>query len=107
MVNPKLDNPHDRFLNPSVLPKWVQKAGVVLFVVLIALSGVYSLTEHWRRATFSLGVAMVWLAVLRFSCDSRILGVLAVRSRLFDVLFSLTTGVLLLFLSYSVDALGS
>lgn len=107
MANPNLANPHDRYLKPSRLPRWVQYAGIAAFVVLIIASGVYSVTEHWRRATTALGTAMVWLTVLRLTCDSKILGVLAVRSRTFDAIFTGAVGVVLLFLSLSVDALGS
>ena len=63
--------------------------------------------EHWRRATFILGAAMVWLAVVRRTCDSHRVGVFAVRSRRFDSIFSAVIGAALLWLSASVDALGS
>lgn len=80
---------------------------MALFGVLVAISVVFSLTEHWRRATFALGISMMWLAVLRAYCDSQVLGVLAVRSRRFDAIFSATLGTIMVFLSVSVDALGS
>lgn len=105
--SPNLENPHDRNLKPSRLPHWIQILGIAAFVILVAVSGFYSVTEHWRRATFALGIAMGWLAVLRSCCDSRVLGVLSVRSRTFDMLFSIVLSASLLFLSYSVDSLGS
>jgi len=80
-------------------------AGV--FVVGFALSALFSATEHWRRATFTLGAALVWLAVLRYACDSRVIGLVAVRSRRFDALFCTTLGAAMMFLAGSVDALGS
>ena len=102
-----LDNPHDRALPPSRLPDAVQWICVGAFVVLVVASGLFSFLEHWRRATFALGVGMLWLAICRLVCDSRVMGVLAVRSRRFDMAFSLIAGAALVWLAVSVDALGS
>ena len=102
-----VDNPHDRALKPSRLPGPVQWFFIALFVAGVALSGVYSLWEHWRRATFVLGASMVWLAFVRLTCDSARVGVLAVRSRRFDAAFTAALGGAMLFLSASVDSLGS
>ncbi len=106
-MNPLLTNPHDGELPPSVLPVPVQWAGLAVFVVGVIVSGVFSVTEHWRRATFTLGAALLWLSVLRLSCDSQVLGVLAVRSRQFDAIFTALGGAAMLFLATSVDSLGS
>jgi Protein of unknown function (DUF3017). len=92
---------------PSKVPHAVQKAGVVLFILGVVASVVFAFTEHWRRSTFTLGVAMVFLAVLRLTCDSRVMGVLAVRSRRFDAGYTCILGVVMVFLATSVDALGS
>lgn len=102
-----LDNPHDAELAPSRLPRPVQVAGLVLFVGVLLLAAVFAITEHWRRSTFLLGAAMIGLAVLRLTCDSKMLGIFAVRSRRFDTGLSLLLGGGLVFLSSSVDALGS
>ena len=102
-----LDNPHDIGNAPSPLPAWAQWVMVALFVVAFAASGLFALTEHWRRATFTLGAAMLWVAVLRLSCDSRRISLLAVRSKRFDVLFCTALGGIMMFLAWSVDALGS
>ena len=106
-MNQLLSNPHDNDLPPSTVPVALQRAGLVIFVVGMVVSGVFSITEHWRRATFSLGATLVWLSVLRLTCDSQVLGVLAVRSRKFDAVFTALGGAAMLFLSASVDALGS
>src|SRR5690625_760732 len=76
-----LDNPHDLGLKPSPLPRIVQTLGIALFCLALLATAGYAVTEHWRRATFILGGAMVWLAILRLSCDSKVLGLLSVRSR--------------------------
>lgn len=106
-MNQLLSNPHDNDLPPSTVPVALQRAGLVIFVVGMVVSGAFSITEHWRRATFSLGATLVWLSVLRLTCDSQVLGVLAVRSRKFDAVFTALGGAAMLFLSASVDALGS
>src|SRR5699024_11330412 len=64
---------------------------------------ILSLMEHWRRATFILGAAMIWLAVVRRTCDSHRVGVFAVRSRRFDMSFSVAIGAALVWLSASVE----
>ncbi|MBN9644080.1 DUF3017 domain-containing protein [Corynebacterium sp. CCM 8862] len=100
-------NPHDLHTKPSPLPVAVQWSLVAVLVAGLVVSVVFSLSDHWRRATFILGVSMMWLAVIRLVCDSRILGVLSVRSRRMDVLFTTGVGALLAYLAYSVDSLGS
>lgn len=107
MAHPTLDNPHDRGSVPSPLPLWLQRVMWVLLVIGVLASGVFAATEHWRRATFTLGASMLWLAVVRFTCDSRVIGLVAVRSRRFDVLFTTALGAAMMWLAYSVDALGS
>lgn len=102
-----LENPHDVTLKPSRLPRVVQIIGVAVFLIALLASAGFAVTEHWRRATFTLGAAMLGLALLRLSVDSKILGIFSVRSRRFDTLFSLLLGGGLVFLSASVDALGS
>ena len=102
-----LDNPHDRGLAPSMLPLWAQRAMAGVFLVAFVLSGIYAATEHWRRATFTLGAAMLWLTLVRLMCDSKVIGLVAVRSKRFDTLFTTALGAAMMWLSWSVDALGS
>ncbi|ANE03328.1 DUF3017 domain-containing protein [Corynebacterium crudilactis] len=102
-----LANPHDGGLAASTLPHNVQKAGVIFFVIAVVVATIFALTEHWRRATFTLGVSLLYLAVLRLTCDSKILGVLSVRSRRFDAIYTTVLGGLMVFLAASVDSLGS
>lgn len=107
MAHPTLDNPHDRGNAASPLPIWAQRTMWGLLVIGVLVSGVFAATEHWRRATFTLGASMLWLAVMRLTCDSRVIGLVAVRSRRFDVLFTSVLGAAMMWLAYSVDALGS
>ncbi|MEJ5928315.1 DUF3017 domain-containing protein [Corynebacterium sp. H128] len=92
---------------PSRLSPLLQRIALLAFVLFVALSAVCALTEHWRRATFVLGGALCLLAVVRLTCDSKLLGVLAVRSRNFDVFFETVLGLVMVFLAVSVDSLGS
>lgn len=102
-----LANPHDVGLAPSKLSHKVQKAGVILFIVAVVVASIFALTEHWRRATFTLGLSLLYLSALRLSCDSKTMGVLAVRSRKFDAIYTAVVGGIMIFLASSVDALGS
>ncbi|PAT10045.1 hypothetical protein CKJ80_07885 [Corynebacterium hadale] len=102
-----LDNPHDIGNPPSRLPEWAQWAMVALFVVGFVASALFAATEHWRRATFVLGASMMWLAVMRYACDSRIVGLLAVRSRRADAVFCVCCGLAMVLLAGTVDSLGS
>ncbi|AKK10471.1 DUF3017 domain-containing protein [Corynebacterium uterequi] len=101
------DNPHDVGNRPSPLPAWVQRVGVAALVLAFVASGWWSVTEHWRRSAFTLGFAMLWLSVLRLTCDSKVLGLLAVRSVKFDATYCAGIGAMLVFLAASVDSLGS
>lgn len=102
-----LDNPHDLGRAPSRLPRGLQWAVMGLFTLGIVVASGFAVTEHWRRATFVLGVTLLWLALARLTCDSRVVGVFAVRSRRFDALFTTVLGGTMAFLAASVDSLGS
>src|SRR5699024_12404517 len=83
-----VSNPHDIHRPPSALPGWLQWVFIAMFGLGVVASGAMSMMEHWRRATFLLGAAMLWVAVVRRTCDSDRVGVFAVRSRRFDMMFS-------------------
>lgn len=102
-----LDNPHDVELPASRVTRNLQMLSVVLFLAMIVAGVVLIFTDHWRRGTWAVGAAMVWLGLIRWWVESRILGVFAVRSRKFDSAFCLVVGAILLFTAISVDALGS
>ena len=70
LVPPSLDNPHDIGTPPSRLPRRVQQLMVGLFVVGFVVATAFAVTEHWRRASFMLGAAMLWLTACRLTCDS-------------------------------------
>lgn len=62
------------------IPITIVLAIVVLGLVLIALA-------HWRRGTVALALAMLLAGVLRMLLSERVIGVLAVRGKVFDVVF--------------------
>ena len=43
---------------------------VALFVLGFVVATLFSVTEHWRRATFTLGMAMLWLTCLLYTSDA-------------------------------------
>jgi hypothetical protein len=102
-----LDNPHDVDVRPSGWPQWFQMLLVLIFLVAVAAGVVSIIAEHWRRGIMSVGIGMVWLGVARWFVDSRLMGVLAVRSRKFDSAFCVIVGGLLLLIALQVDSLGS
>lgn len=102
-----LENPHDRAVAPSPLRAFTQRILVGGFVVLIVVASVLFVMEHWRRGTLLMGGALMYLAIIRWLVDSRLMGVLAVRSRKFDSWFTAILGLAMLWLALSVDPLGS
>lgn len=100
-----LANPHDREVPPSALEKTAQHALVYAFVGMLLVVLMFILMNRWRRGVFVLGVAMVHLAVIRWLVDSKILGVLAVRSRKFDSIFNACLGLAMMLIAFGVDPL--
>lgn len=78
---------------------------VVTLVVLAALALV--LADRWRRGTFIFGCATVLAALLRLALPDSRIGTLKVRSRAFDVLALGLVGGVIVFLSLSIDPLGT
>ncbi|WP_333619725.1 DUF3017 domain-containing protein [Dietzia sp.] len=75
-------------------------AGIVVSLLLMVF-------DRWRRGAFALGAVAFIGAVLRACLPSTRVGLLVVRSRAFDVVFYVATAVLVIWLSLSVDALGT
>ncbi|AIG63735.1 membrane protein [Corynebacterium atypicum] len=102
-----MENPHDIANPPAVTPRKTQKVLLALFVVGLVIVAAFVLTQHWRRGTFGLGLCFFWLAGMRLTCDSSVIGLFSVRSKRFDVAYAAGLGSALVFLAASVDALGS
>lgn len=106
---PTMANPHapEGPARGEHWPQWVQQLLYGLLFFGIAAAMVFLGLERWRRATFTLGMTMMYLGVIRQFLPDSLLGVFSVRSRRFDLGFGLVIGGGMVFLASSVDALGS
>lgn len=78
---------------------------VVMAVVLLA--AILVLVDRWRRGSVAFSGALMLGAVLRAVLPADRAGLLAVRSRPFDVAWMASTGVLVFWLATSIDSLGT
>lgn len=76
-------------------------------LVVIAAALVLVLADRWRRGSFVLGVATIIAAGFRLCLPENRIGLLAVRSRAFDVSALALVGGAIVFLSSSIDPLGT
>lgn len=105
----------DPLANPHSPPRargahWDRRIQLALIGLLCAGFGAFGVflgLERWRRATFTLGLTMMYLALLRQYLPDSLIGLFSVRSRTFDLVFGLFLGGSMVFLAASVDALGS
>ena len=71
--------------------------------LLIALLGLLLIAlAHWRRGTAALAFAMLLAGLLRVVLSERVIGVLAVRGKGFDVAFYAVVGAFMLALAIGV-----
>ena len=73
----------------------------------LLLALVFVIAERWRRAAFVFGIVAVVGAVMRLALPESRAGLVAVRSRGFDVGFYGLTGAVALWLAWSIDSLGT
>ncbi len=72
----------------------------ITIVLAIVASGLVLIAfAHWRRGTVALAFAMLLAGLLRLLLSERIIGVLAVRGKAFDVTFYALTGAAMLALA--------
>lgn len=77
------------------IPITIVLAIVAFGLLLIALA-------HWRRGTAALAFAMLLAGLLRMVLSERVIGVLAVRGKGFDVAFYAVVGAFMLALAIGV-----
>lgn len=77
----------------------------VLVVIVVAV--VFVLADRWRRGAFVFGVATLLAAVFRLTMPSERVGLLAVRSKAFDVGALVAVGGAIVWLAVSIDPLGT
>lgn len=82
------------------LPLILIGLGLLAAVVLVAL-------DRWRRGSVVFGIVTIAAAVIRLVFAEDRVGVLAVRSRLFDVATLATFGGLVIWLAASIESLGT
>ncbi|MCY1656167.1 MULTISPECIES: DUF3017 domain-containing protein [Dietzia] len=80
---------------------------LALVVVGLAVALGFVMFERWRRGAFLLGLVALAAAVLRGVVPEHRARLLGVRGKGFDVAFYSAIGVVVLWLSISIDALGT
>lgn len=80
---------------------------LVLMLCGIVASLLLMIFDRWRRGAFAIGVVALLAALLRVLLPEHRIGLLAVRARWFDIASFTVAGVLIIWLSLSVDALGT
>ncbi len=74
-------------------------------VLFIAGGGLIAVgLDHWRRGIFLIGLAALVAAVFRLLLRTRDAGLLAVRSRVFDVVALISMGTAILILTRAVPS---
>ncbi|AUH69581.1 MULTISPECIES: DUF3017 domain-containing protein [Gordonia] len=84
-------------------------ANVPYYTVLavIAVAALLVLIDRWRRGAFVFGSAMLLGAVFRAFLPANRVGLLQVRSRVFDICAMAALGGTVLWLATSIDSLGT
>lgn len=79
----------------------------LLVLLVVAIAAALVLFDRWRRGAFVFGSALLLGAVLRALIPTSRVGLLQVRGRFFDVTTMASAGALILWLSTSIDPLGT
>lgn len=80
----------------------VRAIPITIVLAIVALGLLLIAVAHWRRGTGALAAAMLLAGGMRLVLSERVIGVLAVRGKLFDVTFYMVTGVAMLVLAVGV-----
>jgi hypothetical protein len=75
---------------------------ITVVLILVAVALVLISLAYWRRGTVMLAAAMLLGGLLRVILSERTIGVLAVRGKLFDVLFYAITGAFLVVVAIGI-----
>lgn len=76
---------------------------ITAVLALIVAGLVLAILDHWRRGSVALAAGAALAAVLRLILPARLAGVLAVRSRRFDVAFLILVTALLVVMAFAVQ----
>ncbi len=88
-------------------PWYVREAALTLVLVVVTIGLVVVSQDYWRRGLLVVGSALVGAGALRLLLPTRPAGLLAVRSRLFDVVMLVTLGFAVIGLTLAVPLPGS
>ena len=89
-------------VSPRARPRRFGEWPFILVLLIAAGAMTLVATNHVKRGCVVLGVSLVLAAVLRAVLPARVAGLLAVRSRAFDIVATATLGVVLIALSVVV-----
>lgn len=104
---PELTARTDRIRRARQLRRYLVQVPYFLVLGGVALAAVLVLFGFWRKGTLVFSGALLMGAVFRAILPAGRLGLLQVRSRLFDVVAMTSLGVLMLLLASSIAALGT
>ncbi len=76
-------------------PRWRRALPITVVLVAVGVGLLLVAADHWRRGVFVFAFASLLSAVLRWLLPEEAAGPLAVRSRTFDVVFTLALAALL------------
>jgi hypothetical protein len=79
---------------------------LAVFLVVVASVALVA-GDWWRRGALVLGIAVLVGSGLRLALPESRVGLLAVRSRAFDVTAMLLMGVAIVYIAASIDSLGT
>jgi hypothetical protein len=88
-------------------PWYVREAVLALPLMMITIGLVAVSQDYWRRGLLVVGSALVAAGVLRLVLPTRAAGLLAVRSRVFDVVMLVVLGFAVVGLTLAVPVPGS
>lgn len=88
------DQDHEIPADPAVGERRLQAPACAVLLLFIAGMAVAA-SSHWRRGAFIMGAAALAGGIARWMLPTRWAGMLAVRSRWFDVLLMLATGAVI------------
>jgi hypothetical protein len=80
---------------------------MVAVVAVIAVAIILVLSDRWRRGAIVFGAATLLAGAFRLALPAERVGLLAVRSRQFDVAALLAVGTAIVVLAASIDPLGT
>jgi cation transport ATPase len=85
----------------------LNQAPFIVVVLLLLVAAVLVEIDRWRRGGAVIGFAVIVAAVLRAALPTNRAGLLAVRGRVFDVVVLALVGAAILWVSWTINPLGT